>query len=192
MKRLCQVFVAAVLATGVGCSDPETPGEKTYGGRGRVASTQGGAVVMTYDEQIAVAVHRTAGFVSIVRLNPGAPPEGQLRSVIELDVGLDAKPWAAVIGADDDTAYVLLRGTQQVVRISRLHDGPQVDLSRGVAVGEEPTAIAITPSGKRLYVANWASGTISMITTSDLVAQQRTDLNLALAETGALGPLSAA
>ena len=181
------VFAAAAL----GCSEPVGATKPTYGGRGRVASTKGGAVVLTYDERVAVAVHRTAGVIRVFHLAPDREPSNILRGISkELDVGVDAKPWAAVIGADDDTAYVLLRGSQSVVRITGLHDGPKLESATAVRVGTDPTDIAITPSGSTLYVANWGEGTVSMISTSRLVAQQYTDLNFSLAATGAFGALS--
>jgi hypothetical protein len=146
---------------------------------------------MTYDEKVAVATNREAGVITVVHLEPGR--EDAIRGKpVELDVGIGARPWAAVIGEDDDTAYVLLRGDQTVVRVTGLHDGPKLDRLSGVRVGADPTDIAITPSGQRLYVANWGEGTVSMITTYDLVAQQYTDLNFALAKTGALGNLTEA
>lgn len=184
--RLFSYVTLFVVA--LGCSEQEAPAPApTYGGRGRVASTQGGAVVMTYDERIAVVANRTAGVVSVLALDPTQAPNAMVRRTTQIDVGADAKPWAAVIGADDDTAYVLLRGSQTVVRLAHLHDRPTWEQLSAVPVGAEPTSIAITPSGSQLYVANFGDGTVSMITTADLVAHQYTNLNLTVAKSGLLG-----
>jgi hypothetical protein len=191
MSRSLALF--AVLTCGVaalGCSDRVEKAEKTYGGRGRVASTRGGPVVVTYDDRVAVVTNRSAGVIRVVHLNPSRGHDRLLGESFEFPVGVAARPWAAVIGADDNTAYVLLRGSERVVRITGLHEQPKLDEFGGVGVGTEPTDIAITPSGARLYVANWGEGTVSMINTTDLVAGQYTDLNFALAKTGALGPLT--
>jgi DNA-binding beta-propeller fold protein YncE len=190
LRRLGILAVVTLCAAALGCGDSTSAAKKTYGGRGRVASTSGGPVVLTYDERVAVATNRTSGVVSVFRLDPTRDPEDVVRGTLkEFDVGVDAKPWAAVIGADDDTAYVLLRGIQAVVRIRNLHDGPKLDLADAIPVGTDPTDIAITPSGNRLYVANFGEGTVSMITTVNLAPQQSTDLNYALARTGVLGTL---
>jgi hypothetical protein len=180
--------LAACAALAIGCGETASREEPGYGGRGRVPSTRGGAVVLTYDERVAVATYRSAGVIAVYRLNPKAAPAELIGDAIEIDVGADAKPWASVIGADDDTAFVLLRGSRQVVRIRELHGQPRLEAAR-VDVGAEPTSIAITPSGGRLYVANFGDGTLSMITTGNFEAQQATDLNLPLAKTGVLGPL---
>jgi hypothetical protein len=185
---LFALFTCSV--TSLGCSDRVERPEKTYGGRGRVASTRGGPVVLTYDDRVAVVTNRTAGVIRVVHLNPSRGPDEILGKSFEFDVGVAAKPWAAVIGADDNTAYVLLRGSELVVRVTGLHERPKLDEFGSVGVGTEPTDIAITPSGARLFVANWGEGTVSTISTTDLTAGQYTDLNFALARTGALGPLT--
>ena len=97
-----------------------------------------------------------------------------------------------MIGADDDTAYVISRRNQVVLRILSLHANPYRDDSlHDVTVGSEPTAIAITPSGARVFVANWGEGTISVIYTPNFSATGAIPLNEALAATGALGNVTA-
>ena len=182
------VRIALVGALAFGCSESHEMSQRTYGGTGRVASTRGGAIVMTGDERVAVATHREAGIVSVLHLDPTRDVDDLVRGKpIEFDVGIEARPWAAVIGEDDDTAYVLLRGTSEVVRLKGLHDHPKLERLNGVRVGVEPTDLAITPSGRKIYVANFGEGTVSMITTEDFEAQQFTDLNFALNATGVLG-----
>jgi hypothetical protein len=160
-------------------------------GRARVGVTQGSAVAVTQDESVAVVADRSEGVVSILHLDPtqdaaklvtGAPPFNIAFRPLN-----EAQPWAVVIGADDDTAYVLVRGLAQVARLVGLHGrSPHVD--RTIAVGSEPTSIVISPSGKWLYVANWGEGTVSNILV-DQWSEARWDLNRRLADEAFLGPL---
>jgi DNA-binding beta-propeller fold protein YncE len=195
MSTRATVLLAALLL-GACSSDvrrgperPDTPPAT------RVGNTRGGAVVLSRDEKIAVVANRTAGVVSVVALDPGAPADSAVNEVKSLDVdsalgrdpsGPGSEPWAAVIGRDDDTAYVILRADQRVIRVSDLRTDPKIDAF--VAVGSEPTALVIAPSGTRLFVANFGEGTISIVTTDKFVeVLPRIDLNEALGNTGFLG-----
>jgi DNA-binding beta-propeller fold protein YncE len=154
----------------------------------RVARTTGGAVALSRDERIAVVTNRSAGSVTVFSLGL-AKGLTQATIVRSFDTGAGSEPWAAVVGLDDDTAYVLFRNSQTVRRLTGLHGSPALE-DVGVAVGSEPSAIAISPSGQKLFVANWGEGTISVITTRDFVAQVKIDLNQTLVDTGALGSIN--
>lgn len=173
-------LVGAVLAV-TSCGAEREATRETWGGHGRVATTRGSAVALTYDEKIAVTTNRSAGVVTVFRLNAAARSS---RVVAELDYGPESRPWAAVVGADDDTAYVVLRGTGRLARISDLHTSPR--RNRDVEVGVEPTSLAITPSGAQVFVANWGDGTVSAVRTEDLAPLRPRDLNSMLVETGAV------
>src|SRR5262245_38923728 len=96
------------------CSDKAPHGETTEPPTlGRV-STRGGAVALSRDEKVAVVSNHTAGIVTVVRLDPSKPAAELIGDSVELDVGAGSDPVAAVIGADDDTAFVLLRGARAV------------------------------------------------------------------------------
>ncbi len=191
--RCTLLCVATLLTCACTSTTSLSDARESFGGRGRVATTQGSAVAVTGDERIVVATNRTNGIVSILRLDPSRPV-GELvldGPVTEIPFHpLNAtKPWAAVIGADDDTAYVLVRGVAngtedaEVVEIAGLHgDSPHLT-GRRAAVGSEPTSIVISPSGKRIYVANSADGTISVIVTKDL-SSAPLSLNGRLASSG--------
>lgn len=167
------------------CTDPEPTDELPE--YSRVVTTRGSAIVLSRDERIAVATHRSRNLISVLRLNPKGELVDLVESHVEVDPGPDARPWACVMGADDDTAYVLLRGSGAVARVSHLRSQPEIDLR--VPVGAEPTSIAITPSGAGVYVANWGDGTISWFSTANPEEEkEETDLNAALAGTGFLGP----
>jgi hypothetical protein len=161
--------------------------------RSRVATTHTSAVAVTQDERVAVVANRTDGIVSILHLDPAQPLAELVSEQPPVELPFhplnESKPWVVAIAPDDDTAFVLLRGLQRVVRISGLHgESPKVDDEASADVGSEPTSMAISPSGKFLYVANSGEGTISSIVTDDL-SEARWDLNLRLARLGQLGRL---
>ena len=146
--------------------------------------TNGSAVAITADDKWAVSVNRTAGRLGVFKLDFG----GQHPAVKQwdLDLGKTAEPWVAVIGNDDNTAYVILRKNQEVVRIRNLRTSPAIDEVRARA-GSEPTGMAISPTGARLYVANWGEGTVTVVNTATMAVVKTVDLNAALAHSGMLG-----
>jgi DNA-binding beta-propeller fold protein YncE len=181
------VALACLACSDTSTTKPNEPSMTTP--PGRVASTRGGAIVLSRDEKIAVATNRTAGAVTVLRLDPSKPPaelvvDGDMP--VAIDTGPGSEPWAAVIGADDDTAYVVLRRERVVQRVSGLRGSPKVDGS--VEVGSEPTAIAISPTGDYLFVANWNDGTLSVVTTDPFEElSSRIDMNEKLVLAGELG-----
>lgn len=186
MKILGMMIAVALLAPGCAQDDGGTDADARplpWFGR-----TRGGAVVLSRDERIAVATFRSAGVVEVLALDPDAELDALVTRRTELDLGEGSEPWAAVISGDGNTAYVILRHDQAVVRIAELRGRPTLDGK--VTTGSEPTAIALTPSGKRLFVANWGEGTVSVITTPDFAARAELDLNRALVDTGALGAVA--
>ncbi|HXU83995.1 MAG TPA: hypothetical protein VN914_21520 [Polyangia bacterium] len=173
-------------ATGGAGGQPMTPPPDggAPAGAARKVPTQGSAVAITADDRYAVAANRTAGRVTVFRLDfGGTTPATKLA---DLDVGKTSEPWAVVIGNDDDSAYVILRKDQQLVRIKNLREAPVIDSAR-VHTGAEPTGLAISPTGATIYVANWAEGTVSVVDTATMTVRKSVDLNTALAGSGMLG-----
>ncbi|UJR85469.1 lactonase family protein [Sandaracinus amylolyticus] len=154
----------------------------------RVLPTNGSAIALTSDDAYAVAANRQAGTITVLRFTPGPTP--LLEVVADFDVGA-SEPWSVVIGNDDDTAYVILREAQQVVRIDDLRGTPALAPSRATT-GSEPTGIAISPTGRALYVAEWAEGRVSVIDAATMSRTSSIDLNAALVATGVLGPTAVA
>ncbi len=103
----------------------------------------------------------------------------------ELPLGPGSEPWQVAFAPDGDTAYVVLRKDQRLVRLRYLKTAPAVD--GYVEVGSEPTGLALNPSGSRIYVANWNDGTVSVIDAQSLKAGPPIDLNAALVAGGYLG-----
>jgi len=76
-------------------------------------------------------------------------------------------PSAVVIHPDSVTAFVANRGAATVVKVTGL-DGGSPAVSAPVDVGSEPTGLALSPTGRRLYVAEWAEGRVSVIDTTTM------------------------
>lgn len=184
---LCFVLLSAT-ACGESAGDGNDNGSN--GTRlGHVARTSGSAIALSRDERIAVATNRNAGVVTVFTLNPSLGAEQLVTSTTELDTGEGSEPWTAVIGADDDTAYVILRKSHELVRITSLRKNPTIDNEARIPLDAEPTAVAITPSGKKLIVANWGEGSLSVVTTEPFALVASLDLNSSLVDTGVLGEL---
>ncbi|HVY28858.1 MAG TPA: hypothetical protein VHB79_20015 [Polyangiaceae bacterium] len=153
-----------------------------------VARTSGSAVALSYDERIAVVTNRSVGSVTVLSIKPERGLKEMVASSTQIQLGEGSEPWSAIIGADDNTAYVVLRNAQQVVRIDDLRHNPTV-AERRLGVGSEPMGLALSPTGKQLFVANWADGTISMIDTEAFALRSELDLNKELLDLGNLGDL---
>jgi DNA-binding beta-propeller fold protein YncE len=131
----------------------------------------------------AVAVNRTANTVRVFRTMLGATPTA---TPVGTDVSFtNGEPWATVLGNDDNTAYVILRRSRRLVRIGNIRTAPAE--TGTVDVGSEPTGLAISPTGQRVYVANWSDGTVTEVNTADMSVVRTIDLNPALASSGMLG-----
>ncbi len=139
---------------------------------------------MTVDERIAVAANRTADTVSVFALAPGLGPN--LLRLAELSTGAGSEPWVVTADSDGDSVFVLLRRARQVIRVTDLRSAPRIAAERGVT-GSEPTSLALSPTGRSLFVANFADGTVTVLDARTLATSRTIDLNAALAATGVLG-----
>ncbi|HET8938856.1 MAG TPA: hypothetical protein VFN67_35665, partial [Polyangiales bacterium] len=172
--------------------DGEQPADKAdYDGPVLAQPSRGAAVALTQDETRVVVVNRDVGSISVLENIYDADGKALKapKLVRELDLGKGSEPWQVAIGPDDDTAYVVLRRNQELVKITKLKSYPEV--YDKVSVGSEPTSVALTPSGRTAYVANWNDGTLSVIDTQDLKAKEPIDLNAPLVATGYLGKVKA-
>ena len=166
--------------------DDQSAPSDGYDGPVLAQPSRGAAVALTEDETRVVVVNRDVGSISVLENDYDA--EGKAPKLVrEIDLGKGSEPWQVAIGPDDDTAYVVLRRDQQLVKIIKLKSYPEV--YGKVAVGSEPTSVALSPSGRTAYVANWNDGTIAVIDTAELKAKPAIDLNGPLVETGYLGKI---
>ncbi|HET9953630.1 MAG TPA: cytochrome D1 domain-containing protein [Polyangiaceae bacterium] len=152
--------------------------------------SHGSPIALAPDERLAVVVNRDVGSVSIVELSApeaGLVPEVRLKR--ELSLGAGSEPWQVVISPDSDTAFVVLKRDQRLVRIRHLHGEPKLDGT--VSVGSEPTSVALSPSGAFVFVANFVDGTLSVLNAETLRLVRTVDLNRALVDGGYLGQVEA-
>ncbi|MFO0734479.1 MAG: hypothetical protein U0270_01300 [Labilithrix sp.] len=190
---------AGLLSHTTGCADDPAEASDQEEDEGELPGpSRGSAVVLSADDRTAVMVNRDSGTLSVFSLTYGR--EGYSRDgsqsylptitkTADLDLGAGSEPWQAVISPNGTKAFVVLRKTQEVVKIVGLRDTPR-EYARA-KVGSEPTGIAMSPSGKRLYVANWVDGTLSEIGTNTMKVVDTVDLNAALAGTKLLGDVAA-
>ncbi len=79
-------------------------------------------------------------------------------------------PASVVIAPAGTVAYVANRADGTVVRVTGIEGGtPVVDAT--VEVGSEPVALALSPSGKQLFVAEIAEGRVSVIDTATMTLE---------------------
>jgi hypothetical protein len=144
-------------------------------------------VALSPDQSLSVVVNRDLGSITVLTLNDATNGTGAptVRDSRELVLGEGSEPWQVVIAPDNDTAFVVLRRDQKLVRVRHLRTHPEIDGS--VAVGSEPTGIALSPSATRVFVANWNDGAISVVDGHQLKVVATVDLNAALVKTGFLG-----
>src|SRR6185369_3985357 len=86
--------------------------------------SRGSPVALSPDESLALIVNRDVGSVTLLGLDrskPGAPPTEVLH---EIALGSGSEPWQVVFGPDGDTAFVVLRKDQRLVRIRYLKSEP--------------------------------------------------------------------
>jgi YVTN family beta-propeller protein len=151
-------------------------------------ASRGSAVALSSDESLGVIVNRDVGSISVLKLDTSSAGRPAIVSTTEVDLGKSSEPWQVVIAPDGDTAFVVLRREQKIVRVRYLSSEPRVDGSCNV--GSEPTSIALTPTGKYAYVTNWNDGNLSVFDTSTLEKLPDIDLNPALVATGYLGEVA--
>lgn len=143
---------------------------------GDALATRGSPIALTPDDSRLVVANRDNGSVSILSVDYMDLPAMTL--VDEIAVG--GEPWQVVLDRCGATAYAVLRRDQSVVEIVDVLGVPT--LGKTVAVGSEPTALALTPNGTRLYVANWVDGTLTVVDPTTMTATGVIDLNAALVD----------
>ena len=148
---------------------------------------RGSATTLSPDESFAITVNRDVGSVTLLHLDFSKPGSPAFAETKEISLGVGSEPWQVVIAPDNDTAFVVLRKEQKLVRIRYLQTEPEID---SVAVGSEPTGLALNPSGKVVYVTNWNNGTVSAVDTKTLKVLRTIDLNAALVSGKYLGDIT--
>jgi YVTN family beta-propeller protein len=85
------------------------------------------------------------------------------------------EPWAVVIHPDKKTAFVANRADGTVVKVSALGAGAMA--SAPLQVGSEPTGLALSPTGGRLFVAEWGESRVSVVDTATMQVVKTISVN---------------
>lgn len=161
-KRLV-ACVAGALAIGAnGCGDDSTTGddqppEVTVLQRASRSST----IALADDRAHVAMVNPEDGTLSVFQTTDHARTS---------KVATGGNPSSVVIAADNKTAYVANRADGTVVRVAGIEGGtPAIDAT--VSVGAEPVGLALSPTGKRLFVAEFAESRITVIDTATMTVE---------------------
>jgi len=162
-KRLV-VAVAGALAMGAsaGCGDDGTTPTEDAPPEEEVV------VLQRASKSSTIALADDASRVAMVN-----PDDGTLSVFQTSDHARTAKvatggnPSSVVIAADNTTAFVANRADGTVVKVTGL-DGGTPAIASMVSVGAEPVALALSPTGKKLFVAELAESRVSVIDTATM------------------------
>jgi len=155
------------------------------GGKPKVSTTpsHGSTIALTADDTRLVVANHDVGTATVFSVDYASAALPTLTKLAEIAVG--AEPSAVAVHPDGDTAFVLSRKDQKLVKITGLLSTP---VKAGeVAVGSEPTGMAMTPLGSTVWVANWVDGTLMGIHSDTMMVATTIDLNAALAASPYLG-----
>lgn len=112
-------------------------------------SDDGATVAMSNPDDDSVSFFKTADNTKLATASTGA------------------EPWAVIIHPDSTTAFVANRAAASVVKVTGINTASPT-VSPAVSVGSEPTGLALSPTGAKLYVAEWGEGRISVIDTATM------------------------
>jgi DNA-binding beta-propeller fold protein YncE len=154
-------------------------------GKPKVSTTpsHGSTIALTGDDSRLVVANHDVGTATVFSVDYAAATQPTLNKLAEIAVG--SEPSAVAVHPDGDTAFVLSRKDQKLVKITGLLTTPVK--AAEVAVGSEPTGMAMTPLGSMVWVANWVDGTLMGIHSDTMTVATTIDLNAALAAAPYLG-----
>lgn len=165
-----------------GRKDGQVPSDGGAKPRALISPSHGSSVAVSVDDTKVVVANRDVGTVSVFSVDYS----GEMPVVTKTaEVAVGAEPWQVVIHPSGDTAYVVVRKDQKVVRIDNLGGAPVKGPE--VAVGAEPTGIAMVPTGATVWVSNMVEGTLTGIATGTMEVKDTIDLNGVIAQSGLLG-----
>lgn len=117
-------------------------------------------IALTSNERLLVNLNQDSHSVTVFEVNAGANGNKALNKVAEIAVGFE--PQCVAIKPDNSEAYVTT-AEGKVVVISLAGGQTPFSVLGAIKVGAEPRGCALTPTGNVLYVANYTSGTVSII-----------------------------
>jgi DNA-binding beta-propeller fold protein YncE/cytochrome c553 len=160
-KRLACVLFASLMVTAMGCGSDAPGGDDT-------PPEEQGPFATRVSRSSTIAISEDNAHVAMVN-----PDDGSLSVFATADnsriskVATGGNPASVVIAADNKTAYVANRADGTVVKIAGI-DGGTPAIAATATVGAEPAGLALSPSGKRLFVAEFAGSRVSVIDTSKM------------------------
>lgn len=181
------VLAGAVTAATASCGDDDTnavtPGtDAGNGGIDATAVVDAGADVTTTppltfgkrpSKSGTIAISEDDAIVGMINPEDGSVSFFKTADNTRISAFKTGKePSSIVIAADNKTAFVANRGDATVVRITGI-DTPVPQIANTVAVGSEPTGIALSPGGSKLFVAEFAESTVGVI---DVATFKRTTM----------------
>ncbi len=173
MKRL--VIWTLLLTSAVACTSDITGNNPDGGGPGSdgdlgpdAQPPPPGSVLKRASKSSTVAI--TGDDIHVLMVNP----EDDSLSIFDVTsetriakIATGDEPSSVVIHPDDKTAFVANRGAATVVKVTGI-DGDSPALAGTTNVGSEPVGLALSPSGARLFVAEFAEGRVSVIDTATM------------------------
>jgi mono/diheme cytochrome c family protein len=174
----------AAAARDGGAPDAPLDDDGSFTGPVSDQPSRGSAVALSPDETRALIANRDVGSLSVLTLG-GDAAVPTLTLSAELPLGAGVEPWQVAVAPSGADGYAVLRRSQELVRVGNLGGGPYV--AGRASTGSEPTALALSPTGRRVYVASLADGTVVEHDAEGLAQTRTFDLNAALVATGMLG-----
>ncbi|CAN5731569.1 hypothetical protein BH11MYX3_BH11MYX3_41320 [soil metagenome] len=162
-KRLV-ACVAGALAIGAnGCGDDTAKGDDAPPDEVTVLSraSRSSTIALADDRAHVAMVNPEDGTLSVFQTSDHARTS---------KVATGGNPSSVVIAADSKTAFVANRADGTVVRIDGIDGGTPV-IGKMVMVGSEPVGLALSPTGRRLFVAEFAESRISVIDTATMTIE---------------------
>ena len=115
-------------------------------------------IAISPDDSIVAMVNPDDGTISVFQTSDNSRLS---------KVATGKNPSSIVIAGDGKTAYVANRDDNTVVRVVNINGGTPTN-DAAVNVGSSPVGLALSPSGLRLFVAEFAESNISVIDTTTM------------------------
>ncbi len=182
LRRLLVVLVATGLLAcppapqpdgGSGGGEATGGGSATGGGDATGGGGMQGPILPRANHSTPVQISTTDGLVAMV--NQGSDSlsifntagASKSRSAV-VDFGADTMPVSVALHPDDTTAFVVLRRSKQLAKVTGLNTLTPVIAPTRTPLGAEPTGVALSPSGAIAVVANFGEGTVTFIDTASM------------------------
>ncbi|MGE0403875.1 MAG: hypothetical protein AB7T06_44620 [Kofleriaceae bacterium] len=161
-KRLVMVGLVAIA----GCGDDATPPDEEE--VIPLAHASKSSTIALSDDRARVAmVNPEDGSLSVFQTSDNSRTA---------KIATGGNPSSVVIASNNTTAFVSNRADGTVVRVIGIDGGtPSIDAT--VDVGAEPVGLALSPSGKKLFVAEMAESRVSIIDTKTMEVLESIDVD---------------